>query len=87
MPEFSERIFGALISTLPPLPPCEPPVATIELPVWSLKLFPDLSVMVPPELPPAELSPFAMICEFAPRLSWSDATSSMTPFRFCTVSA
>ena len=61
MPEFSDRTFGALISTLPPLPPCVPPVTVIWLPTLSLKLFPDCSVTLPPALPAGELSPLAMI--------------------------
>ena len=36
MLEFSDRTFGALISTLPPLPPCAPPVTMIRLPALSL---------------------------------------------------
>src|SRR5580698_8950988 len=61
MPEFNDRILGALISTLPPLPPCAPPAAEIRLPTVSLKSFPDCKVTVPPELPPVELSPLAEI--------------------------
>ena len=80
-------MFGALISTLPPLPPCAPPFTSIRLPMSSLYSLADLRVTAPPELPEAELSPRARIWEFAPRLSWSEATSSMTPFRFCTESA
>ena len=65
--EFSDKKFGALISTLPPLPPCEPPLTSIRLPTLSLKLFPDCRVTLPPELPPAESSPLARIWELAPR--------------------
>ncbi len=69
---------------LPPLPPCSPPVVTIWLPVLSLNTLSDFKVTLPPELPPAVPSPRAKICESAPRLSESDATSSMTPFLFIT---
>ncbi len=61
-----------------------PPAVTIELPAVSLKVFPAWIVTFPPALPPAELSPCARICEFAPRLTESDATNSMMPFWFCT---
>jgi len=39
--ELRDRMFGALISTLPPLPPWLPPLTSIWLPAASLKLFSD----------------------------------------------
>ena len=53
---------------------------TIWLPALSLKVLPDFKITLPPELPDDESSPFAVIWEFAPRVSWSEAMSSMTPF-------
>ena len=80
MLEFSDKISGALTSMFPPLPPCAPPEVVIALPLASLNVFPDLSVTVPPELPGVPSSPRALICESAPKVSESEAPSSMTPF-------
>ena len=85
--EFNESTLGALISTLPPLPPCDPPATEIRLPGASLKALPDCTVMVPPELTGAALSPCARICELAPKFTVSLATNSMSPFCPCTESA